>query len=704
MGNQAFLCGIRDGCVNDDPLLCKRACGIDSELDAEISCDPAGVVFDETIRHLGDLDQLTFHFAGSANLAALRWLFVFGASPEVADTNGTTVLHVAARAGSLSVVQDLVRRGSDPNHADNAGWTALHVASCMGRRDVALYLLQSGARNHARNGRGQAPHEVCSHPFTKEIVTAYGTEASKGKMAELGFPTRNTLCVEQPGDLGTGCGAALHFEPFFVPRDAVLNEPAHRKELKKIGIEIFNQSPGHGLAFLVAAGCVRDYPVEINSFLVRASADPVNLGDFLGEDCPIAQTLRLEFLNSLPLLGTGVVVALITAFHEMAVPDNWLKVDRLTRGIAHFWWRQHDEEVAGGNADGATELMGALQGTLGAREKVAGLELQRLLLGTETLHRLMFSTLMLNRWMQLGQAMTLGEWVQLNSGIGADGNDVPVMVQTAIFRAISTGKITLSGRPVPAVPPSTPALAGWAYVHYSGRAQTGTGNDPAAWPNASPRVLAAQGGLSSVGRSAPLPGTSLEEVTGVPALATKSLLCSFDAEGANNQKEMTWLSLHQSLLFLSCDKVDYPPYAFVSLRHAALKEVDASQRQLVLTSRPDSVWPPLPSVEEEWLELCILLSDGRFQPLEAPHLELRLTSDHDFHAWAARLGELCYDDPLLRTPVSKASSLSREVNLASRIPDELDGFTGPPRTLDSEDCGCLSGRASMPLLPGEQTV
>lgn len=701
MGNQFLLCGVRDGCVHDDPLLCRRACGIDGDLDAEISCDPAGVVFDETIRHLGDLDQLTFHFAGTSNLSALRWLFVFGASPEVTDSNGTTVLHVASRAGSLTLVQDLVRRSLDVNTTDNAGWTALHVACCMGRRDVALYLLQSGARNQARNGRGQVPQDVCSHPFTKEIVTSYGTEASKTRTAELGFPTRNTLAVE--GDIGTCCGAALHFEPFFVPRDAVLNEPAFRKELKRLGIEIFNQSPGHGLAFLVAAGCVRDYPVEINSFLVRASADPVNLGDFLGEDCPIAQTLRLEFLNSLPLLGTGVVVALITAFHEMAVPDNWLKVDRLTRGIAHFWWRQHDEEIAGASAESAQEILGNFQGSLGAREKVAGLELQRLLLGTETLHRLMFSTLMLNRWMQLGQAMTLGEWVQLNSGIGGDGNDVPVMVQTAIYRAISTGKVTLSGRPVPTLTPSIPSLAGWSYVHYSGRAQTGTGNDPAAWPNASPRVLAAQGGLSSVGRSAPLPGSELDEVTGVPALATKSLLCSFDAE-VTSQKEMTWLSLHQSLLFLSCDKVDTPPYAFVSLRHAALKEVDASQRQLLLTARPDSVWPPLPAAEEEWLELCILLSDGRFQPLEAPHLELRLTSDHDFNAWSAQLGELCYDDSLTRALPSKRGGSSREAR-GTDIADELAGFVASGR-LDSDECGCgLSGRDSkLPLLAGEQSV
>merc|ERR1719222_759385 len=103
----------------------------------------------------------------------------------------------------------------------------------------------------------------------------------------------------------------------------MLHEPRHREQLQQLGVDIFNRSPGHGVAFLVAVGVVRDYPVEINSFLVRVGADPVCIGDYLGEDYPIAQTLRLEFLNSLPLLGSGVVSALQTAFREMAVPADW---------------------------------------------------------------------------------------------------------------------------------------------------------------------------------------------------------------------------------------------------------------------------------------------------------------------------------------------------------------------------------------------
>ena len=146
----------------------------------------------------------------------------------------------------------------------------------------------------------------------------------------------------------------LHFEPFFVPREAVLHEPKHREELQQMGVSIFNRtlvdlvdfsqlacrSPGHGVAFLVALGVVRDFPVEINNFLVRFGADQEKMGSYLSEDYPTAQTLRLEFLNSLALLGTGVCSALEAASRDLTLPDDWLKVDRLLRGVAHFWWKQ----------------------------------------------------------------------------------------------------------------------------------------------------------------------------------------------------------------------------------------------------------------------------------------------------------------------------------------------------------------------------
>jgi len=493
---------------------------------------------------------------------------------------------------------------------------------------------------------------------------------SKAKSSDIGFPTRATDSNEYGSSTGSPTfGAALHFEPFFVPRDAVLHEPMHREELQKLGVEIFNRSPGHGLAFLIAAGGVRDYPVEVNSFLVRIGAEPTQLGEFLGEDFPIAQTLRLEFLNSLPLLGTGVVAALETAFHEMAVPSGWVKADRLTRGVAHFWWRQHEEELQE-SQEGGLDVLRNLQ-CVGTRGELAGLELQRLLLGSESLHRLMFSALMLHQWIKKGQRMTLSEWVQLNTGIEGNGNDVPMHVQRGIYQVISEGNISLSGRPVPALPQMVPTAEAWAYVHYSGRAQITSGSDPAAWPDASPRLLAAQGGTTSAGRSTPFPDTGESQ---------DAKLAGSPLDGGPNGKgEATWLSLHPSLLLLSSGATaDAPPYAFVSLRHAVLKETNADTRRILLRSRADPTWPPLASGEEDWLELCLLLGDGRFQPLEAPYLELQMVADHDFQIWSTHLGELCHEDPLLRLPRNvKASSWKGHDDRINRCVDEIMEATLP---------------------------
>merc|ERR1719329_364895 len=87
MGNQLYSCGCHAGSLDPHQLLCRRTCGA-GDVEEEVSCDPAGAVFDDTSRHLGELEQLAFRFAGTPNLAALRWLFVFGASPEVCDANG----------------------------------------------------------------------------------------------------------------------------------------------------------------------------------------------------------------------------------------------------------------------------------------------------------------------------------------------------------------------------------------------------------------------------------------------------------------------------------------------------------------------------------------------------------------------------------------------------------------------------------------
>ncbi|OLP89249.1 Adenylate cyclase [Symbiodinium microadriaticum] len=410
------------------------------------------------------------------------------------------------------------------------------------------------------------------------------------------------------------------------------------RDLQQLGVSIFNRSPGHGIAFLVAIGIVRDFPVEINNFLVRLNADREKIGDYLSEEYPTAQTLRLEFLNSLPLLGTGVLSALQTVSHDLTLPRDWMKVDRLLRGVAHFWWKQHEEEInERRNEGGASSFRDAPDDS----GELIGLDLQRALLGTEGFHRLLFSTLMLYRWLRDGHEMPLNTWVQLNAGIEGAGNDFPFHVQMAIHKAISSGELKLQvDRTLSPVKPPTPSLRGRAFVRYNGRPQTD--GDLAHWPQASPHVLAAEGGVLAAGRMSPQPALCLQGSRARMSLT--AFAQPFDAGGSGTtDEEVTWLRLHQWLLLLASSD-DAAPFAFVSLKKVALLRADARVLQITLARRVEGDWPSV-TVDDDWLELCLLLGDGRFQVLEAPELMMRFEDEADFQNWAGYLRELCCEDP-----------------------------------------------------------
>lgn len=609
------------------------------------------------MRHLGELDQAALLFAATSNVAAMRWLLLLGANPGAHDSGGTALLHAACRAGSLQMVRELVRRGVQLDAGDGAGWTALHVASCMGRPDVALCLLQAGAAPQRKNARGHTPADVCSHPPTKDVLLSYAAYAPAGspRMPSLQRSPEAPESAHAPQ--GAEPGGPLRFEPCFVPREAALHEPPKQRggahvpeEFKQLAISIFNKSPGQGVAFLVASGVVRDYPVEINQFLCASQADPRKFGEYLGEDFPLAHNLRLEMLNSLPLLGTSVVSALQMAFRCLAVPARFLLADRLVRSLAHFWWIQHEEEIKARSEDDSSSVAEGLDKD-GTEGEVAGFDLWRNVASDETLHRLMFSTLMLYRWLQAGHTMTLNEWTQMNIGIEAGGADVPIVVQTGVYRALVGGFQFLSdSTTVPKVAPAAVA-EGHAFIHYNGRAQVSYNGIHANFTAQPPRLLAARGGVSSTGRS------SCANVGDFPASISRDADTEF-------VEEATWLSLHKWLLFFAPAREpealkgcqvrgaeavrDSPPYAVVSLRRAEVRVLDAASRRLVLgrkcaDPRPGVRTRKAPAANDEWLDLCLLLADGRFQPMEAPRLQLRFQEASTFEAWAAHLSEACTD-------------------------------------------------------------
>jgi len=547
-------------------------------------------------------------------MGALRWLFVFGADIDVVDTRRTTLLHAACRTGSLAIVKELVRRGLSVNAVDAAGWTPLHVAACMGRDEVTFYLLKAGASQIA-NGRGQVPVDLTSRHVMKEAVGKYAHVSSPVS----GFPTRETASCAPVG-YEMSNPSPVQFEPFFIPRDPMTHGLMHVEELRRLGVQIFNENPGQGLAFLVSIGIVRDYPVSINAFLLKQSASGTSLGEFLGERVPIAQALRLEFLNSLPLFGTGVVGALETAFMDMAVPVNLMKVDHLINGVANVWWQQHQGESWEGERLQATRRAGEL----------VGCDLQESVLCMAALRQLMFSALMLHRCFEDGRTMSLNQWIELNTS--EDGDDVPVHAQSGIYTIIKEHGLRL-GKPTFDSKHVSPTKAGWIRVSFK---YVPSGSDGhAALPSLGPRVLAMTGGVSTAGCS-PVPPTAPGYVDPAEVPNLQSLKC-LDERG-----ELMWVSVYYGVLLLATDETVTAPFAFVPLRYklrqVLLEPVDS--RRLALSCSLDPALRLLVPGQRETLEVCLLLADGRFQPLDVQNLELSFEEDDDYESWSEQLTDL----------------------------------------------------------------
>ena len=62
--------------------------------------------------------------------------------PNLRDSRGMTVLHVAAAIGRVGVVEQLLKLGADPTAVDDYGFTALHWAAQNGHLEMARHLVE----------------------------------------------------------------------------------------------------------------------------------------------------------------------------------------------------------------------------------------------------------------------------------------------------------------------------------------------------------------------------------------------------------------------------------------------------------------------------------------------------------------------------------------------------------------------------------
>jgi len=624
MGNRAGAFCSGSVCPKSGP----HAVGDHELYDDATMCDPAGAVFQETLEDLNEVDRLLANFASTSNLAAVRWLFILGANFDACDTNGTTCLHAACRSGSPAVVREFIQRELPLDATDTAGWTPLHVALFMGRRSVAVELMQSGADLTTRNLQGHSPADLCSDVWLREAIDAC---VAHRRAHGPSVPWR----CEHETQEDVKVASRLRFEPFFVPRAPVLKDLVGCTDLLELGTEIFNQRPGQGLAFLVATGCVRDFPVELSNFLSENRVSPAMVGEFLGEDFSLSQTLRLEYINSVRVVGTGIVSCLTKVFQKFHLPSDLHKIDRLIDAVAQIWWRQHEQ------IKDKTVVPDALSGADSG--EVEGLSLMKHVGDHDALHQLMLSAVLLhwNLYSPLppSQRMTPARWIEMNSGIaaGKGSRDDPTRtsmlkhIQCLVYNLIShtfypqlqiwssrcpsgiigPGMIPKTPSSHPSADESGPPAAG-AFAHEQGAVDGWASLIGGSFPSLAGSSLTVTyrqiRGILSETTSTTLvtPMTSRSSRAGVepqqeqhqrhgpqagvgpdghsyrhaPSKTPSTVVAQQAVEGGPHGDKV-WLSMRHALLFLAPKPQGWAPYALVHLRGAVVEGWD--QASLVLT-------------------------------------------------------------------------------------------------------------------------
>jgi len=644
--------------------VCPKAGHGDNEIfDDTSTCDPAGAVFQETLEDLSEVDRLLLTFSSSANLAVVRWLFVLGANIDACDTNGTTCLHAACRSGSLAIVRELIRRELPLNATDIAGWTALHVALFMSRRSVAVRLMQSGADPAPRNLKGHAPADLCSDVWLREAIAScieHRRCHGQGKPWSFG----------RDGDSSEDAQVCspLRFEPFFVPRAPVLKDSGD-PALLDIGMLIFEYCPGQGLAFLVATGAVPDFPVKLSCFMLENRVNPVQVGEFLGENVSLAQTLRLEFFNSVRLIGTGVVSCLSKVFKQFHAPSDLHKIDRLVDGVAQIWWRQHEQVK---EAPSTVDLHSEED-----TGEVCGLRLMSQLSGYDVLHQLMLSTILLhwNLYAPLPQSrrVSLEAWLDMNAHLAETGLPEaanPNMMRHALMliyglishtffpqmqiwssrappgsgmpgcgagRAVLRENTDTQKGSLEACSGTAPIVEGWAllvggsFPSLVGSSGTVTYRHiRSILSETSSSTLAIASPVTSRSSRPQAPDHDAVGAGGMPPSVTYrhpgfgsggqvTHACT-DGKAAipsATNHDKVWLSLRHDLLFLASKPSNWSPYAFLHLEDVVVQSMDKAAMTLTLSMRS-------PRLPETGLGPTVgsSLAEGLAQILEAPMMQL----------------------------------------------------------------------------------
>jgi ankyrin repeat protein len=131
--------------------------------------------YEEVVAEISGLSAAIISAIEEKNYKIVAGLLKSGADPLAKDDSGWSVFHYAVRAGSKTVMRELLdskkvkdSRGFDIR--DIHGDTALHFASFLGMKAMAKELLKAGCNKDAVNKGGHSPLSIAVNKKQVGIV------------------------------------------------------------------------------------------------------------------------------------------------------------------------------------------------------------------------------------------------------------------------------------------------------------------------------------------------------------------------------------------------------------------------------------------------------------------------------------------------------------------------------------------------------
>eukprot|EP00054_Salpingoeca_dolichothecata_P019245 m.119519 g.119519 ORF g.119519 m.119519 type:complete len:1767 (+) comp23182_c0_seq1:115-5415(+) len=190
-----------------------------------------------------------------------------------------------------------------------------------------------------------------------------------------------------------------------------------KKEIREMGIELFNKKPRKGIQFMIEKEMIEETPESVAQLLSSDSRlDKTQIGEYLGENKPFCVEVMHAYVDMLDMSSCKTFLDSLRLFLQgFRLPGEAQKIDRLMEKFAQRYCEVHPDNGLFASADAAYVLAFSV------------------IMLTTDLH----STHIKNK-------MTKEEFVRNNRGIN-DNKNLPPEYLEAIYEAIKKEEIKMKG-------------------------------------------------------------------------------------------------------------------------------------------------------------------------------------------------------------------------------------------------------------------